>query len=321
MKRRYSLSALGGTFDRLHTGHQLLITTAAAQSQALIIGITSDEMVAKSKSHSGQIQSLGERKSNLDTFCSTLHTPYSLVILDDTSGPAATDPRISALFFTKEVAQNAININILRNNNGIPVLSLIEVPILLTKENEKISSESIRNGSIDRSGNPWFSIPNKPISLSLKQRQRLQQPLGPLLQNIPQDKNQRAIVVGDSTLEKFLENHWQFTMAVIDGKKSREKYYPLVIKPNMIDLILLNPPGQITPMLCKGLQIALKHSYTYIYVEGEEDLAALVLMLVAPLNWILYYGQPSEGIVQWQVSEANKEVAKNILLEPSYDSD
>jgi uncharacterized protein (UPF0218 family) len=49
-------------------------------------------------------------------------------------------------------------------------------------------------------------------------------------------------------------------------------------------------------------------------IIGEEDLAVLPLILAAPLDTIIYYGQPNKGLVKILVSEENKERAYNILL-------
>ena len=48
-------------------------------------------------------------------------------------------------------------------------------------------------------------------------------------------------------------------------------------------------------------------------VNGEEDLVVLPLILLTPLNTIIYYGQPSEGLVKVIVSESIKDKAYNLV--------
>ena len=49
-KPKYKSVLLGGTFDYLHVGHQLLLLTAILQtSTRILVGVTSDVMLAKKK--------------------------------------------------------------------------------------------------------------------------------------------------------------------------------------------------------------------------------------------------------------------------------
>jgi hypothetical protein len=50
-----------------------------------------------------------------------------------------------------------------------------------------------------------------------------------------------------------------------------------------------------------------------ILVEGEEDLAVLPVLLISPLGFSVFYGQPNEGLVKIQVSEENKEKAYQLV--------
>ena len=42
---------------------------------------------------------------------------------------------------------------------------------------------------------------------------------------------------------------------------------------------------------------AIKNLRTLIIVDGEEDLAPLLLHLLAPMNSVILYGQPNQGVV------------------------
>ncbi|HZJ18601.1 MAG TPA: DUF359 domain-containing protein, partial [Patescibacteria group bacterium] len=48
---------------------------------------------------------------------------------------------------------------------------------------------------------------------------------------------------------------------------------------------------------------------TLILIKGEDDLAVLPLILCAPLNFYIYYGQPDKGVVEILVTEDVKEKA------------
>jgi hypothetical protein len=50
-----------------------------------------------------------------------------------------------------------------------------------------------------------------------------------------------------------------------------------------------------------------------ILVEGEEDLAVIPLILAAPEGAMVLYGQPGEGVVVCEVTDAAKEKAETLL--------
>ena len=50
-----------------------------------------------------------------------------------------------------------------------------------------------------------------------------------------------------------------------------------------------------------------------IVVDGEEDLLALVALLHAPLNALVVYGQPYEGIVAVKVTKRKRQEARRIM--------
>ncbi|MGB7994265.1 DUF359 domain-containing protein, partial [Methanoregula sp.] len=74
-----------------------------------------------------------------------------------------------------------------------------------------------------------------------------------------------------------------------------------------------NPPGTITDELINALTFAVENSPVTIMVEGEEDLAVIPLVIVAPLSSVVLYGQPHEGIVLRKIDEAAKTAAKELL--------
>ncbi len=83
-------------------------------------------------------------------------------------------------------------------------------------------------------------------------------------------------------------------------------------------IIVNNPPGHIT----KELVNAVKNTYLsiikngrqrIIQVVGEEDLAGVPAILLAPLGGIVLYGQPREGVVLVEVTEEMKKRLLDLL--------
>jgi len=74
-----------------------------------------------------------------------------------------------------------------------------------------------------------------------------------------------------------------------------------------------NPAGTLTDELIDALGLALADPPTLIYVEGEEDLAVIPLVMAAEEGGVVLYGQPGEGVVVREVDGKAKEKAKEML--------
>ena len=77
-----------------------------------------------------------------------------------------------------------------------------------------------------------------------------------------------------------------------------------------------NPAGYITGGLYGAIDKALKSDGKFkIFVDGEEDLAALAAIDLAPIGSLVIYGQPGEGMVLVNVDKKSKEFVAGILKE------
>lgn len=142
----YDTVAVGGTFDRLHAGHRLLLTAAAwSCCSHLRIGITSAKLLTNKK-HSNLIASTDQRARNAVNYAKLVNPSLDRVttsILTDSAGPAAVDPTINALVVSAETAPGAKSINESRTQAGLPPLALVVVDVLRTPQS-KLSSTALR---------------------------------------------------------------------------------------------------------------------------------------------------------------------------------
>lgn len=76
--------------------------------------------------------------------------------------------------------------------------------------------------------------------------------------------------------------------------------------------IVANPAGIITDGLFDAVRKAVERGTGKIFVEGEEDLAALVAIMVAPDGAIVLYGQPGAGIVLVEIDERKRGMVRAI---------
>ena len=77
-----------------------------------------------------------------------------------------------------------------------------------------------------------------------------------------------------------------------------------------------NLAGKISHGVFEKL-ISLSDSFmkkkTIFLIDGEEDLVVLPLILILPLNSLIFYGQPQEGLVMITVSEEIKKTAYEMV--------
>jgi len=69
------------------------------------------------------------------------------------------------------------------------------------------------------------------------------------------------------------------------------------------EIIVHNQPSVIMDELIESVKDALQKGKGKILVKGEEDLAALVVMMYAPDGSLVVYGQPDEGAVLVRMDE------------------
>ena len=167
LTRAHRVVCLGGTFDYLHPGHKLLLTTAvqlldvpkpeSGKPCRLIIGITGDALLANKK-FADQVQSWDERMVNVFDFLGTLLelSPSGFgsqgrpelsgpparanfrdgtilvecVEINDVYGPTITDPEITALVVSGETKAGGDDVLARRMGKGFGLMELFVVDVL-----------------------------------------------------------------------------------------------------------------------------------------------------------------------------------------------
>jgi uncharacterized protein (UPF0218 family) len=74
-----------------------------------------------------------------------------------------------------------------------------------------------------------------------------------------------------------------------------------------------NPPGVITQESWQTIKRAMREREVVIYVEGEEDLLTLPCIAESPINSLVLYGQPSQGLVVVTVTSSARTKASEML--------
>ncbi|TFG22545.1 MAG: pantetheine-phosphate adenylyltransferase, partial [Promethearchaeota archaeon] len=126
-----NLVGTGGTFDRLHDGHRLLIETALKVSNKVVIGLTSQKML-KRKKFADLIEDFETRKKHLENFISSIGGADRVEIIELTNpyGPPIKEAEYEGIVASQETFLNSVRLNELRVANGFDPLIIILIPMV-----------------------------------------------------------------------------------------------------------------------------------------------------------------------------------------------
>ena len=139
-----------------------------------------------------------------------------------------------------------------------------------------------------------------------------------LLQLLKKEKN--IVSVGDKVTYTLLKNGITPVLCIVDYKLERKPYSlemkTIIKKLHATHLQIKNPPGTITDELWDAIKTVfknLKNNPVCIEVEGEEDLASLAAIYLAPGGVTVIYGLPNRGVVVVKTTATNKQKVKEVL--------
>lgn len=144
----YKKAFLGGTFDRFHTGHESLISTAVKLADYIFVGVVSHDLGYKlfaKKNLKETIQSFEIRSLGVSDFLSRISSNYEVGVLDDPWGPAPIDEtQQGVLVVSKETEKSAVIINRMRAERGNKKLDVVVIPWMRDEGGVPYSSTRMR---------------------------------------------------------------------------------------------------------------------------------------------------------------------------------
>ncbi|RVE50887.1 hypothetical protein evm_004454 [Chilo suppressalis] len=177
--KTYEYVALGGTFDRLHNGHKILLSQAVLRStKHVLVGVTDVNMI-QSKKLWELIEPVEKRMEAVLNFLTDINPDleYNVFPLQDLYGPTKDDPKIQMIVVSEETHRGAVKINEKRAENGLKpldthVISLAQdaQPLKHDEEEKKVSSSNQRMrllGTLLRPPVPNLNIPDWPYVIGL----------------------------------------------------------------------------------------------------------------------------------------------------------
>lgn len=141
---------IGGTFNIIHKGHELLFETAFSVGDEVEVGLTSDDFARRSRRV--DILPYFQRKANLARFLERYGKPFDVVMISDMLGTAATSEKLGALVVSPETMPNADAINESRLRNGLRQLKVFCIREVKADDSDPISATRIVRGEIDKDG-------------------------------------------------------------------------------------------------------------------------------------------------------------------------
>jgi pantetheine-phosphate adenylyltransferase len=151
---RFGRVVLGGTFDRLHVGHEALLATAFRHGRTVAIGLTTDGYLARHpKPGGGRIAGFAARRRALVRWLSARYPRrrWTVVPLENPFG-RSVEPGVDALVVSADTVAGGRAVNAERRRRGRSIVPLIVVPLVLGDDLQPVSSRRIRAGEIDRRG-------------------------------------------------------------------------------------------------------------------------------------------------------------------------
>ena len=151
--KKYKKVAIGGTFDKLHKGHKILLFKAFEIGSHILIGLCSDEFVEKiGKPH--PTARFEKRLEELLWFLkkNNFYERAEIIQLNDPFGNTTSNKSIKAIVVSDETKKIAIKINKERIKAGFNPLEIISIDMIPAENHKPISTTRIREGEIDREG-------------------------------------------------------------------------------------------------------------------------------------------------------------------------
>ncbi len=128
----------------------------------------------------------------------------------------------------------------------------------------------------------------------------------------------KVIAVGDIVTFNLLKAGLVPDISFVDDRTKRGPASDHIMHgtkhPRFKTATIENPPGTITDGLLQEISKAMGSDHPVrIFVKGEEDLAALPAIAMAPLSSVVIYGLPDEGAVLVKVTESKKREIQSFL--------
>lgn len=157
----------------------------------------------------------------------------------------------------------------------------------------------------------------KDLVLPESQRDAFKEPLGEELPESLFDSNMDEttyLTVGDVVSLTFRKHGVRPMLSIYDGFTERREMteFAGLVEDEPKDVVV-NPAGTITAAMAEAVRRGIEGKTGLIRVDGEEDLAVLPCMVLAPNGARIVYGMPGRCMMAIVVDDAVRDRAKELL--------
>ena len=147
---KFNHAVIGGTFDKLHQGHTLLIKTACTIAKTVSIGLTSSVYLSKyPKKYSEKLYSFDFRLEQLTRFIQSLSLEFNFFIFPidhPWNNFSIENPDLDCIIVSEETLRTAEIINTERKKSSLKELAIVIIPgVLSEKDGHYLSSTQLRS--------------------------------------------------------------------------------------------------------------------------------------------------------------------------------
>lgn len=140
---------LGGTFDRLHVGHERLLEKAFELGDEVFIGLTSQRLATRRRAR--RVRSLAARRRALLGLLRRRGWKGVVSEIDDPYG-RSLEARYDAIVVSPETRHRTEEINRLRRRRGLKPLRVYVVPFVYAQDGLRLSASRVAAGDVDARG-------------------------------------------------------------------------------------------------------------------------------------------------------------------------
>ena len=146
-KFQFAYGCLGGTFDRIHGGHRLLLEVAFKLINKVLIGVTSDELASKGKKVPELIFPYEKRVNDVLEYLKVLEVEEERIEIRKLAYAiqyADSIPELQAIVLSPETYGKLLEINEIRRKKDLNELIAIAIPYFRDENGKIVSSQTFR---------------------------------------------------------------------------------------------------------------------------------------------------------------------------------